>query len=958
MNTHGVTLRSMRALHGPNLFTRKPVLQIELDIGPYEERPSSSFPSFVERLTALLPGLYQHACSVGRPGGFVERLQRRTYLAHICEHVALELQNIMGFDVGFGRARSTGERGVYRVVMAYLEEEPAHAAFETALDLTLAAMHDEPFDWVAERERLLELADTYRLGPFTAAIVDAARARGIPVLRLIPTDSLVQLGYGVYQKRIQASETSNTSAIAVSICQDKDLTNRLLRAVGVPSPAGRTVSSTEDAWAAAQEVGLPVVVKPADGNQGKGVSVNLLDEAALRAAYPIAAAFGKVLVERYVRGHDYRLLVVGGKLVTAARRDPAQVVGDGLQSVAELVALVNADPRRRPGHSSALTRIRLDDAADLALVQQDLTREVVPAAGQAVRLRSNANLSTGGTASDVTEQVHPQNARMAELAAQIVNLDVAGIDVICEDISRPLPEQGGAIVEINAAPGLRMHLHPTHGQGRDVGGPIVDVLYPNGAPARIPILAVTGTNGKTTVTRLLRHIYETARLVVGMTSTEGTYIAGECILEGDCSGPQSARAVLLHPRVQVAVLETARGGILREGLAFDRCRVGVVTNISADHLGLKGVNSLEELAQVKQVVVEAVAPDGAAVLNAEDPLVAEMAAATEAEVVYFGLSAQNHIVAAQLAAGRRAVVVEDGQVVLATGAVRVELIELARIPFTLGGAVGFQVQNALAATAAAWAEGLNPALIARALTTFTTDAATVPGRFNVGELEGVQLVVDYAHNRAAVAALGEAVAALGRRRTVLLFTLPGDRRDEDLRATLEATRPFADAYVLYDTLERRGRAEGEIPQLLSSWLPPDVPCVLAGGQQEGLALAWQQVRAGERLVLIADIVENAVHHLQELTSALEADAACVVQRGVRRVRSETSRRRRRADARGGPRRGACACAGRRERDLLHRRRPAAYHQPDRRLAALWLPPGALPSRCDHCRYLGRGGGDA
>ncbi len=570
MEAHGVAVRATQVLRGPNIFAYMPVIRVTLDIGPYEDHPSTDFPGFVERLTAWLPGIAAHECGVGRPGGFVERLRSGTYLAHIVEHVTLELQNLIGFAVSFGRARGTAERGVYTVVFAYKEEEPAKAAFATALRLTLAAMHDQPFDIVAELDQLHDLADTYRLGPSTAAIVAAARARDIPVLRLTPTDSLVQLGYGVYQKRIQASETSNTRAIAVDMCQNKAMTNRMLRAVGVPVPDGRRVESADDAWVAAQEIGLPVVVKPEDGNQGKGVSVNLTTEAEIRAAYAIAREFrGGVLVERFITGHDYRLLVVNGELVAAARRDPAQVIGDGQHTVSELVTIVNTDPRRRAGHSSTLTRITIDEAAKLVLAQQGLTAASVPEPGQVIRLRTNCNLSTGGTATDVTDMVHPANARVAQLAAQIFDLDVAGIDMLCNDITRPLAEQAGAIVEVNAAPGLRMHLAPASGTPRDVGTPIVAMLYPNGAPARIPIIAVTGTNGKTTVTRLIAHMYVTAHWLVGMTCTEGVYIDGEQIMSGDCSGPKSAQAVLLHPRVEVAVLETARGGILREGLAFE-----------------------------------------------------------------------------------------------------------------------------------------------------------------------------------------------------------------------------------------------------------------------------------------------------------------------------------------------------------------------------------------------------
>jgi len=875
MKTHGVDVRSLRVLRGPNLYAYMPVLHIVMDIGPYEDRPSNSFPGFVERLTTWLPGLQKHECSVGRPGGFIERLRRGTYLGHITEHITLELQGLMGFDVAFGRARGTGEHGVYNVLIAYREEEPAKAAFETALRLVLAAMHDEPFNLDAELERLLEIADEHRLGPSTDAIVRAARRRHIPVLRLTPGGSLIQLGYGVYQKRIMASETSNTSAIAVDICQEKPLTNRMLRAVGVPVPDGGTVRSSDDAWNVAQEIGLPVVVKPENGNQGKGVSVGLKAEIEVRAAYEIARGFGSVLVEKHIEGQDYRLLIVNGKMVAAARRDPAHVVGDGEHTIAELVEIANQDPRRRPGHSGTLTRIKLDDAVKLVLDQQGLTLESVPPPDQVVKLRSNSNLSTGGTATDVTDAVHPLNARMGELAAQILALDVAGIDILCNDISRPLAEQNGAIVEVNAAPGLRMHLYPAEGQPRDVGVPIVEMLYPPDAPARIPIIAITGTNGKTTVTRLISHIYETARWVVGMTCTDGTFINKDRIMMGDCSGPRSAQAILLHPNVEVAVLETARGGILREGLAFDCCTVGVVTNISADHLGMGGVNTLEDLAQVKQVVIEAVDKEGAAVLNAEDPLVAEMAASTDARVVYFSTDPHNHIIAAHLAENGWCVYIEDNHIVLATGEAQVELVELDRVAFTQGGTIRFQVQNALAATAAAWAAGVNPAMIVRALTTFKTDTTMTPGRFNLTEISGVQIILDYGHNVAAIQALGEAVKALGARKTVMVIGLPGDRRDADILATVDATLPFINEYVFHDLQDRRERAENEVPQLMQSRLPAGVPSHIVQDQYDAIMYAWRHIRPGQRLIVIADVVDETIPILNSLAESVMEDSTCV-----------------------------------------------------------------------------------
>ncbi len=874
MTSHGVTVRKVQALRGPNLYAYKRVLRVELDIGPLEERPSNSFPGFVERLTTWLPSLHKHECSVGRPGGFVERLNRGTYLAHITEHVTIALQNEMGFDVGYGRARGTGEPGVYYIVIAYEEEEPAREAFRVALEMTLAAMFNEPYDAPAAIERLKDLADDYRLGPSTRAIVDAARRRRIPVKRLTPTGSLLQLGYGVYQKRIMASQTSDTSAIAVDICQEKPLTNSILRTVGISVPEGRTVKSADEAWEVAQDLGLPVILKPEAGNQGKGVMVNLRSEAEVRAAYEVASQYrGDVLVERHIEGADYRLLVVDGKMVAAARRDPAQVVGDGKRTIAQLVEVANQDPRRRPGHSSSLTRIRLDDAANVVLSQQGLTVESVPAAGQVVKLRQNCNLSTGGTAADVTDEVHPSNAHLAELAAQMLNLDIAGIDMLCKDIRRPLSEQGGAIVEVNAAPGLRMHLQPTQGLPRDVGGPIIDMLYPPGTPSRIPIIAVTGTNGKTTVTRLVAHIFETARRVVGFTSTEGTYIRGERVIEGDCSGPRSAQAVLLHPRVEVAVLEVARGGILREGLGFDWCSVGVVTNLSPDHLGLGGIETMEQLARVKQVVIESVAEDGAAVLNADDPLVAEMAAASKGKVVYFARSAENPILQSHMAEGGCCVFVEGNSIITAQGRNRQLLVDLDRVAFTGGGTIRFQLENALAATAAAWASGLNPALIVRALTTFRTDMRSTPGRFNLFGLAGRQVILDYAHNVGAMKALAEALPRTEGRRTIMAIGLPGDRRDEDLLATFQATLPAVDEYVLYDLKDRRGRAELEVPRMMKSCLAPGTPYHFAEDQREAILRAFQRTRACDRLVIISDIVDEALEVLQAL-SELDEDSAC------------------------------------------------------------------------------------
>jgi len=869
----GVVVRKIQALRGPNLYAYRPVLKVELDIGPYEERPSDTFPGFVDRLLAWLPGLEAHECSVRRHGGFTERLRRGTGLAHICQHVTLELQGLMGFNVSFGRARSSGAVGVYNVLIQYEEEAPARAAFDTALRMTLAAMHALPFEVEAEIERLRSLADTHRLGPSTRAIVEAARQRRIPVRRLLPTGSLIQFGWGARQKRIRASQTALTRSIAVELCEEKPLTHRLLRSIGLPVPQGERVGSPDEAWRAAQALGLPVVLKPEDGTQGKGVTVNLRSEDEVRRAYEVASGYGDVLVERHIPGADYRLLVVNGRLVAAARRDPAQVVGDGRRTVRALVDEVNANPRRRPGHGGTLTRIRLDEGAERVLAQQGLSADAVPTLGRPVLLRQSGDLSTGGTATDVTDEVHPANARTAELAARMMGLDVAGVDMVCLDIRRPLAEQGGAIVEVNAAPGLGMHLHPAHGKPRDVGGPIVDMLYLPGTPARIPLISVTGTNGKTTVSRLLAQMFETAGFTAGLTCTDGIFLNRERIDgrddTGDGSGPKREAMVLMHPAVEAAVLETDRGGILGEGLGFDRCSVGVVTNVSEDHLGQDGVETLEQLARVHQVVVEAVDKDGTAVLNAEDPLVVAMKEASAGHVFFFALREDAPVLQAHVAAGGGGVFVKDGWIVLARGHKRTPLVELRRVPFTHGGRFEFQVQNALAATAAAWAEGLPLGVIGQTLTCFDSSPSLTPGRFNRVELLGREIIVDRGHNAGAMRSLCQAVQALEKRRTVMVLGLPGDRRDDELRATAEKTLSFVDEHVLYDLAELRERAPAEVPRLIAGVLPDGAPHSIAANEREGFIEALRVSRPGDRIVLIADRVDDTLKMIEALRRQVE-----------------------------------------------------------------------------------------
>ena len=614
--------RKVLALRGPNIWANYPVIEAWIDLGELKDSPSNSIPGFNERLMSWMPTMIEHRCSIGERGGFFQRLRMGTYPAHIIEHITLELQTLAGTPVGFGKARETSEEGVYRIIFRYVEENLGRECLKVATDLFLAAVYDKPFDVQGEINRLRDLAQQLCLGPSTNAIVEVAKAHDIPVRRL-NTESLVQFGYGYKQRRISAAETDRTSAIAEGIAQDKEMTRKLLQSVGVPAPEGRPVTSAEDAWEAACDIGVPVVVKPQDGNQGRGVAANLTTrEQVMAATMRPARKANTIIVEKFAPGHDYRVLVIGGKVVAAARREPAHVVGDGHSTISQLVDIVNTDPRRGEHHATVLSKIKLDTISLAVLAEQGYTPDSVPANGAVVLIRRNANLSTGGTAIDVTEYVHPDVAARAVDAAKIIGLDIAGIDVIAKDISRPLDEQGGVIVEVNAAPGLRMHLQPSAGVPRPVGEAIVDLLYPNNDNGRIPLIAVTGVNGKTTTTRFIAHILKAGNKVVGMTCTDGIYVGERRIDNGDCSGPKSAQCVLMNPTVEAAVFETARGGILREGLAFDYCDVAVVTNIGdGDHLGISEINNLEDLAKVKRCIVDVVSPRGYAVLNATDPLV-------------------------------------------------------------------------------------------------------------------------------------------------------------------------------------------------------------------------------------------------------------------------------------------------------------------------------------------------
>lgn len=854
------------SLRGPNIWANFPVLEAWVDLEELKDSPSDELPGFNDRLMSWLPTMIEHRCSIGERGGFFERLRRGTWPGHILEHVTLELQSLAGSEVGYGRARETSQEGVYKVVVEYQDETFAKACLHAGLELVLSAIYDRPYDVQAEVGRLSELNQELRLGPSTRAIVDAAVKRGIPARRL-SEGNLVQFGYGARQRRIQAGETDRTSAIAESIAQDKELTRWLLRSVGVPTPEGRDVVDADDAWEAAQEIGGPVAVKPRYGNQGRGVAANLTTEEQVRAAYAAARQEGSsIVVEEFIAGADHRLLVIGDKLAAAARREPPHVVGDGMRTIAELVAQVNSDPRRGSDHATSLSRIRIDAIALGVLSEQQLTPDSIPAAGQKALIRRNANLSTGGAAADVTDLVHPEVAARAIDAARAVGLDIAGIDVLAVDISRPLEEQNGAIVEVNAGPGLRMHIEPSSGAARPVGEAIVDLMFAPGETGRIPIVAVTGSNGKTTATRFIAHLFASQGKVVGMTCTDGIFIGQRKIETGDCSGPKSARAVLMNPSVEAAVLETARGGILREGLGFDLCDVAVVTNLGGgDHLGAGDIQTLEDLARVKRTVVEALAPTGTAVLKADDPLVAGMAEKCPGSVIFFARRADDPVLAAHRQKNGRVLFVRDRMMIAAEGAHETPLIALDRVPLTHCGRAGFQVENALATAGAALAAGFSFDALRAGLESFAANLEQSPGRFNLLEIGEATVIVDYGHNASALAALLEVIDPFPHARRSIVYSSAGDRRDCDLVEQGELLGDAFDRVVLYEDHYRRGRAEGEIMGLIRRGVEraayvPEITEIQ--GALRAVEMALQTAHPGELVVVQADVIDETVEFVK------------------------------------------------------------------------------------------------
>ncbi|MCU0621347.1 MAG: cyanophycin synthetase [Gemmatimonadales bacterium] len=858
---------------GPSLYAHFPVIRLEVDLGPLEAWPTSRLgESFIDALLSALPGLAEHGCSYGEPGGFLRRCREDegTWLGHVLEHVAIEIQHVAGREVTFGKTRSLERPGLYQVVYEYEEEtvglEAANLALVLIQSLLPPAIRTEAvpptFDFIREKESFIRFAQKRELGPSTASLVRAAQERGIPWIRL-NNYSLVQFGHGRYQQRIQATVTSRTPHIAVELASDKEETNKILGMLGLPVPKQRLVTNEPDAVKAARSIGYPVVVKPYNANHGRGVSIHLTDDEQVKVGFRQAQEHSRsVIVESYITGHDHRMVVVHGRLVAVAKRVPGHVVGDGTRTIEELVALVNSDPRRGVGHEKVLTRIEFDAQADRLLAERGYTRQTIPAAGEEVYLRSTGNLSTGGTAIDVTDIVHPDNQEMAERAVKALGLDVAGVDFLTPDIAVSYKENGGGICEVNAAPGFRMHVAPSEGKPRDVAGAVMDMLFPPGTPFRIPIAVVTGTNGKTTTARMLAHIHKLAGRCVGLTTTDGVYIDGQCTVKGDMTGPTATRMVLKDPDVEVAVLEVARGGLLRSGMGTRFVDVACVLNVQSDHLGLRGIDTLDQLAEVKRIPIE-VARD-AAVLNADDPRVLRMADYTEAtSVCYVTMNPSHSLVREHIRAGGRAVSLETGvngqMITIYDHGTHIPLLWSHLIPATLEGRAAHNVQNAMFAAAMAFSMGVKLEDIRHGLRTFDTTFFQAPGRMNVFDEHPFKVILDYGHNPPAVEAmvrLVERLDATGRR--IVVLAAPGDRRDEDIRDIARIAAGKFDHYICRRDDGLRGRAPDEVPALLrDALLAAGVPAAqvsVIADEQEAIDAALRMGRTGDVLLIFVDAI--------------------------------------------------------------------------------------------------------
>lgn len=868
-----------QTLRGPNYWSirRQKLIVMRLDLEDIADKPSNEIPGFYEGLEKTLPSLYEHYCSRDHRGGFFERVKEGTYMGHIVEHVALELQELAGMPVGFGRTRQTAEAGVYNVVFEYVDEQAGRYAGRAAVRLCQSIVETGSYPQAELEQDLADLKDlraNSALGPSTEAIVKEAEARQIP-WTMLNARAMLQLGYGVHQKRLQATLTDNSGILGVELACDKEGTKTILRDAGVPVPRGTVIQYLDDLEEAIKEVGgYPIVIKPLDGNHGRGITIDINSWVEAEEAYDLASGASKtrtVIVERYYRGSDHRVLVINGKLVAVAQRIPAHVIGDGRSTIEELIEITNQDPNRGEGHDNVLTRITVDRTASVVLQRQGFSLSTVLDRGEIAYLRATANLSTGGVAIDRTDDIHPENIWLCQRVAKIIGLDIAGIDVVTPDITKPLREVDGVIVEVNAAPGFRMHVSPSKGLPRNVCAPVMDMLFPSGSPCRIPIIAITGTNGKTTTTRLSAHIQRQTGKNVGFTTTDAIYINEYVVEKGDNTGPQSAKVILQDPTVEIAVLETARGGILRAGLAFDHCDIGIVLNVAADHLGLGDINTIEQMAKVKSVIAEVVKEDGYAILNADDPLVSAMAKQTKGKVAYFSMNPDNPLLVDHLRRDGLAAIYENGYLSIVEGEWTLRIEEAKNIPLTMGGKAPFMIANALAACLGAFAQGVDIELIRQGVRTFKPSVEQAPGRMNLFDLGSYHALVDYAHNPAGYQAVGDFVRNWEGERVGVIGG-PGDRRDEDLILLGQLSAQIFDYIIVKEDFDKRGRAEGEVANLIIKGINqenPQAPYETILDETKALNFGLDKVKNGGLVVIFPESVTRAISIIEDRQSNYE-----------------------------------------------------------------------------------------
>lgn len=857
----------IQALRGANIWSvkRKKLIQMRLDLEEMEQSPTDKIPGFRERIEAMFPTMIEHRCSEGCRGGFFMRVERGTWMGHVIEHIALEIQTLAGMDTGFGRTRETKTPGIYNVVFSYTEENVGMFAAESSVRIAEALIAGTPYDLEADLQKMREIRERVRLGPSTGSIVEEAVSRDIPWIRL-GTNSLVQLGYGVNQMRFQATITCNTSNIAVDIACDKEETKRMLNNASIPVADGDICVDEEDLEATIKKIGYPIVIKPLDGNHGKGASINVKtwEDAVEGLAY--AKKYSRrVIVEKFITGFDFRVLIIDNKLVAAAKRVPAHVVGDGKNNIQQLIDITNQDPRRGYGHENVLTEIEIDRDSEDLLEKYGYTVETIPANGEIVYLKSTANLSTGGTSVDVTDMMHPENIFLCERISRVIGLDICGVDIMAENLTQPLKENGGCILEVNAAPGFRMHLAPSEGLPRNVAAPVIDMLYPPGKESRIPIIAVTGTNGKTTTTRLIAHIVKNNGYKVGFTTSDGIYIQNHMMEKGDTTGPISAEYILKDPTVEFAVLETARGGILRSGLGFSRCDIAVITNVAEDHLGLADIHTLDDLARVKSVVVKSVKKDGWAILNAEDEQCVKIGDSLECNVAYFSLDEENPLIKKLSKEGKTVAVYENGYITIKKGEWKIRVERATHVPLTLNGKAKFMIANVLAATLASYLWGFKTEDISLSLKTFIPSVAQTPGRMNIFEFRKFKVLIDFAHNPAGYRGIEDYLQNVEANKKIGIIAGVGDRRDEDIKECgLIAGRMF-DHIIIRQEKYLRGRTEQEIIDLILDGIKEansNTTFEIIPLETEAIKHAIDTAEEGAFITALSDVVANAIDIVQ------------------------------------------------------------------------------------------------